>query len=154
MTLLKKPTFWKISHGALEFTRQELMESIDERLVYIHRNTRGKGTSTSTQAEDFINAPTGDYFYLTHGNSGIYLLGQFTGPVNYFSKYLDGWLDRPYRKILSSVKIEKYSGTQKWWTPNDNSTFTSVPEDELNLFEELILNPYFQVNLKFKKITL
>ena len=140
------PTFWKLSHGAQEFTFQDMVECIDEKIVYVHRSTGGKGISHISQAENFASAAIGDYFYLTHGNQGIYLLGQFTGPVNYFTKY-HGWMDRPFRLILKAKNQETYSGMQKWWTPNDNSTFTKVPRDEHELFQELILTPYFDVTL-------
>ncbi len=100
-----------------------------------------------SQAEDFINANIGDYFYLTHGNEGIYLLGQLISPANLFSKYGDGWLEREFKFIFASHSRDSYSGEHKWWTPNDNSTFTRVPEHELDLFELEILTPYFDVTL-------
>lgn len=141
------PTFWKLSHGAQEFTFQDMVECIDEKLVYVHRTTASKGTSHISKAENFVNAGIGDYFYLTHGNNGIYLLGQFIGPVNFFTKYGDGWMDRPFRLILKAKNQEKYKAIKKWWTPNDNSTFTKVPLDEHQDFQELILKPYFNVSL-------
>jgi hypothetical protein len=97
------PNFWKLSHGWKEFSFLDMVECIDEKLVYIHRTTAGKGQSSVSQAEEFVNAPIGDYFYLTHGNQGVYLLGQFTGPVNYFTKHSDGWMDRPFRQIQRPV---------------------------------------------------
>jgi len=90
------PNFWKLSHGWKEFSFQDMVECIDEKLVYIHRTTAGKGQSSVSQAEEFVNAPIGDYFYLTHGNQSVYLLGSFTGPINYLTKYSDGWMDRPF----------------------------------------------------------
>ena len=139
--------FWKLSQGTEQFSYDEIIESIESHLVYIHKNTSGKGRSNTTQAEDFIQANIGDYFYLTHGNSGIYLLGQFTGPANIFSKHGHGWLDRPFRYIKSSVKKAKYTGEHKWWSPNDNSTFTPIPDSEIKLFEKEILMPFFDIKL-------
>ncbi|MBC3248922.1 hypothetical protein H8I91_01450 [Serratia fonticola] len=143
------PNFWKLSHGAQSqgFTFQDMVECIDEKLVYIHRDTAAKGISYVTQAVNFANAPIGDYFYLTHGNLGIYLLGQFTGPVNYFTKYGDGWMDRPFRLILKAINQEKYNGVDKWWAPNHNSTFVEVPHHEYDMFEQEILEPYFNTKL-------
>ena len=123
------------------------MEALNERLVYVHKDTPPKGTSSHGQGEDFILAPVGDYFYLTHGNKGIYVLGQLSGPANFFSKMGEGWLDRPYRPIKSAILHDPYSGPVKWWAPNDNSTFMVVPDDELQLFEEEILRPYFDIKL-------
>lgn len=142
------PNFWKLSHGYMEFYFLDMVECIDEKLVYIHRTTAPKGQSSVSQAEEFASAPIGDYFYLTYGNQGIYLLGQFTGPVNYFTKHGNGWMDRPFRLIHKSNDGAAYDGVEKWWTPNHNSTFVKVPRHEFAKFEELILEPYFNVNLK------
>jgi hypothetical protein len=142
-----KPKFWKLSQGTKEFGLRGIIESINSGLVYVHKDTRSKGISSTSQAEDFINANIGDYFYLTHGNEGVYLLGQFIGPANLFSKYGDGWLDREFKFIFASNNSKSYSGEHKWWTPNDNSTFIRVPEHELELFESEILQPYFDVTL-------
>lgn len=142
-----KPKFWKLSQGTNQFNYHEILDSIEQRLVYVHKNTGAKGTSYKTQANDFISAEIGDYFYLTYGNNGIYLLGQFSGPANLFSKYGKGWLDRPYRFIKSSINKGSYNGQHKWWSPNDNSTFTRVPDDELALFEKEILIPFFEIRL-------
>lgn len=147
------PKFWKLSHGTEHFNINDVIQSINDKLVYMNKNTGAKGGSAKTQAELFINAPIGDYFYLTHGNDGVYFLGQFTGPANIFSEYGEGWLDRPFRLICPSVTKEPYSGITKWWTPNENSTFTSVPEGELALFEELILKPFFNLELSDYGIT-
>jgi hypothetical protein len=141
------PNFWKVSHGVEYFHARDMIQAFHDGLVYVHKDTKPKGKSETPQGRAFVNAPTGDYFYLTNGNEGIYLLGQFTGPANVFSSRKVGWLDRPYRLIQASRSWEYYEGPQKWWTPNDRSTFTSVPKDELGLFEDLILKPYFDLNL-------
>ncbi|HDR1333260.1 TPA: hypothetical protein QB377_002163, partial [Pasteurella multocida] len=100
-----------------DFTFEDMLSSINEKLVYVHRKTPAKGQSSNTQAEDFVNAKIGDYFYLTHGNKGIYLLGQFIGPVNYFTKYENqDWMERPFRLIKNAIHIHSYEGQKKWWT--------------------------------------
>ncbi len=139
-----KPKFWKLSQGYDYFNFAELLKSIEDGLVYVHKDTAAKGQSSTTQGEDFINAEIGDYFYLTHGNTGgIYLIGQLTGPANYFSTYGDGWLDRPFRIISRAQNQNPYSGPEKWWTPNHRSTFVQIPENELKMFEAEILKPFF-----------
>lgn len=143
-----KPKFWKLSQGTEYFSFKDIIESVNSGLVYVHKSTKGKGTSSQTQADDFINASIGDYFYLTHGNEGIYLLGQFTGPANLFSKYGDGWLERQFKFIFASTTNSSYAGTHKWWTPQDNSTFIAVPDSEIFLFETEILEPFFGISLK------
>lgn len=141
-----KPSFWKLSQGGKMFGFDEIVEIIADKLVYIHRDTGAKGTRGTSQAEDFVNAEIGDYFYLTHGNNYIFLFGQFTGPANFFSKY-PRWIDRPFRLISSSDNKDPYSGEERWWTPNHNSTFMRVPDDQLKEFERLILEPYFNLKL-------
>lgn len=139
--------FWKLSQGYDVFSFDELLTSIENRLVYIHIDTKAKGRADFTQAENFVQADIGDYFYLTHGNKGgIYLLGQFVGPANLFSS-MPGWIDRPFRIIARANKQEVYEGPKKWWAPNHNSTFVEVPDSELALFEEVILQPYFNISL-------
>lgn len=142
-----KPLFWKLSQGPDYFSYQDILDSIATGLVYVHQDTKAKGISARTQAQDFIEATTGEYFYLTFGNQGIFVLGQFSGPANIFSSKEDGWLDRPYRLIRLSANRESYNGVHRRWSPNDNSTFTVIPENELDDFEREILIPYFKVRL-------
>jgi len=147
-----KPNFWKLSQGAIHFQYKDIIESIAHGLVYVHKDTLPKATRDSSQGEDFINAPIGDYFYLTYGNKGIFLLGQFSGPANLFSKYGEGWLERPYKFIAPAIKNDIYSGEHKWWSPTDNSTFIKVKETDFGLFEKEILHPYFDI--KFSEFSI
>jgi len=142
-----KIKFWKLSQGTQYFDSAAVLDSIHNRLVYVHKDTKAKGRSARSQAQDFIEAPLGDYFYLTYGNNGVYLLGQFSGAANLFSSKGAGWLDRPFRQIRSSRLIQRYSGENKWWSPSHDSTFTSVPEADFALFEQHILKPYFGITL-------
>lgn len=143
-----RPCFWKLSHGKAQFTKQQMLEAIESRLVYVYYDTPPKGGAAEAQGSMFMKAPIGDYFYLTHGNQGIYLLGQFSGPANIFSARKEGWADRPFRLIRFVERISPYKRPKKWWTPNENSTFIRVPDDEIGLFEELILGPHFGIRLK------
>lgn len=140
------PQFWKLSQGAKSFWFSEVIDSVNDRLVFIHKDAGALGTTTESQAQLFVEAPIGDYFYLTHGNEGIYLLGQFSGPANIFSAH-DGWFDRPFRLIRSANTGTYYRGDRKWWSPNFNSTFARVPVEEIEMFEEKILSPFFGIRL-------
>lgn len=139
-------TFWKLSEGK-DFTFDEVVDSISEGLVYLHRNTKPKGTAKQSQARKFVEAAVGDYFFLTRGNSFVCLLGQFSGPANFISKFEDGWMDRPFRRIRSARTDKPYTGPKHWWTPNEDSTFIPVPREHLSLFEEYILQSYFGLQL-------
>lgn len=143
-----KLKFWKLSQGTDYFNFSDIQKSIEDRLVYVHKDTKAKGKSNKSQGDNFINAEIGDYFYLTYGNNGIYALGQLTGPVNYLSSKGKGWADRPFRLISRAIIDSYYAGEQKWWAPNDNSTFIEVPNDETSQFEEEILKPFFNIELK------
>jgi 5-methylcytosine-specific restriction protein B len=150
-----KPVFWKLSMGpgstGGDFKHVlDVLDWIRQGVVLVHKDTRAKGTSQATQGEQFVEADRlGEYFYLCHGNEepSIILLGQFTGPANLFSARRGGWAERPFRWIRTSILTKPYAGEPKWWAPNHNSTFVSVPDDELGMFETSILGPYFGMEL-------
>jgi hypothetical protein len=119
--------FWKLSHGSKEFTAQELLQSIEQRLGYVHGNTRAKGGASISQAEDFINnALIGDYFYLTYGNRGIYIIGQLAGPPNWLSVFGDGWVDRPFRLIREATEVKAIQRTRHRTTAPSSSRFLTT----------------------------
>ena len=66
--------FWKLSQGIEYFSYQSMLETIESGLVYVHKDTKAKATLLKKQAQDFIDAPIGDYFYLTHGEEIKYHL--------------------------------------------------------------------------------
>lgn len=141
------PNFWKLSQGRDHFSFLDLLQSLEDRLVYVGRDAGALGRSLETQAEWFVSAPVGDYFYLTHGNEGgVYLLGQLTGPANFFSRWSD-WIDRPFRVIARAKNQVFYTDDKRWWAPNFPSTFAPVPAAQLADFEASILTPYFGIKL-------
>ncbi len=139
--------FWKLSQGKEHFGLADIIESINSSTVYVHQGTKAKGKKKKSQSEEFIDAPIGDYFYLTHGSQGIYLIGQFVEQAKLPVKGKK-WLERKFKLIYASNNINKYSQKdKKWWTPNNNSTFINIPKNELELFEKEILIPYFDKKL-------
>ncbi len=150
-----KPVFWKLSMGpgtaGEDFKHVlEVIDWVRQGVVLVHKDTPAKGTVKTTQGEFFVeHANIGDYFYLCHGNEepSVILLGQFTGPANLLSARKNGWVDRPFRWIKTAILPKPFAGDDKWWTPNHNSTFVSVPENELLQFESAILKPYFGLTL-------
>jgi len=149
------PVFWKLSMGpgssGEDFKNLlVVLDWIRQGVVLVHKDTRAKGTSKTTQGTRFMEPDRlGEYFYLCHGNEepAVLLLGQFSGPTNVFSARGEGWADRPFRWIKTSASTKRYKGEQKRWAPNDNSTFSMVPEGELAMFESAILQPYFEMDL-------
>ena len=77
------------------------------------------------------------------------MLGQFTSEKAVENpEMMDGWYEREYRVIARASNSANYDGTKKWWTPNDNSTCIKVDESDHALFEELILQPYFNMSVE------
>ena len=146
-----EPSFWKLSMAGEDFkTVLEVLDWIRRGVVLVHKDTRAKGTSQTSQGEHFVESGRiGDYFYLCHGNRepAVLLLGQFTGPANIFCERGNGWAERQFRWILNSNSCKTFGGPAKWWAPNHNSTFVKVPENELAEFESEILVPYFSIKL-------
>lgn len=144
------PAIWKISHGTENTGISEQNKIIFEgrSVVVVHSNTKAKGQSKIKQGQSFMYAmKKGDYFYLCYGSS-IQLLGQITSEKAVPNPEMkDGWYERSYREIAKSSDTSGYSGAKKWWTPNENSTCIRVGDDEKQLFEELILKPYFGMEL-------
>lgn len=134
------PSVWKLSHGSVDFSRQERESYLQQGLAVMHANT-GKG-----QGDAFGEAAPGSVFFLCHGNERIVLLGQFTSVAEPCTKG-DGWLQRRYRVLKQAARQDSYQGERRGWTPNYNSTFKQVPVDELADFEGLLLTPFFGLDL-------
>ena len=150
-----QPVFWKVSMGPGGSGREfkDLLVVLDwlrQGLVLVHKNTGAKGGSETRQGDLFTdNDRIGEYFYLCHGNQepSVILFGQFSGAASLFSSWGYGWAERPFRWIKTAILTKAYQGERKWWTPNDPSTFVRVPDDELGMFETVILRPYFEFKL-------
>jgi hypothetical protein len=131
--------YWKVSHGKADFTAEQRRTYLEQHTLHVHKNTKkGQGAEFSTVMKE------GDLFYLCHGNDdGIRVFGRVTGPAGP-SPHGDGWLQRKYDVVFDGIKPSaKYTGVQKGWAPNYNSTCMAVPEHELKLFESEILEPFF-----------
>ena len=142
------PNFWKISHGTDCISDLEVKNFEEKGIIVVHKDTPAKAKSKVSQGEDFIkNIKKGDYFYLCRGNS-IRLLGCISSDeVRDNKDKNDGWCERDYIIIAKSSDVSPYTGNQKWWTPNDNSTCICIQNTELSLFEDYILIPYFNTTV-------
>jgi hypothetical protein len=153
-----KHAVWKLSMGTHagggEFsTLGKVKKCLREKeRVVVWQPTLPKAGRGLPQGVAFVEVAKDDaYFYLCHGNKepGIMLLGQFTGPAEPVSspEWRDDWVGRPYRTVKQAIITKKYDGENHWWTPNNNSTFIKIPEDHLEIFEAVILQPYFNLTL-------
>ena len=140
------PHFWKISHGNDCISETQAASFDKRRVIVVHKDTAAKGKAKVSQGEYFMDTmKKGDFFYLCRGNS-IRLLGRINSDeVNENLEKQDGWCERSYTIITESRDTTAYTGDKKWWTPNDNSTCISVPDSEMQLFEDYILKPYFNL---------
>lgn len=136
----KNLAIWKLSHGLNDFSTDERKHYLQLHLGVMH------GGTTKGQGEDFQKATIGSLFYLCHGNENLPLVGQFLSASMPCEKG-DGWLQRHYRVLRTSIKNHGYNGAQKGWTPNYRSTFKQVPENNLPEFESTLLKPFFGIDL-------
>lgn len=128
---------WKLSHGKQTFTADERASYAKDRIAMVHRDTQ------ASQSNAFKDEADNALFYLCHGNA-VQELARFCGPA-VLDK--DGWLKRPYQLLRRADHSKAYYHSKKKWTPQGNSTFFSVPEDELPEFEQTLLKPYFDLDL-------
>ncbi len=146
-----KPTIWKISHGTESTGISDVHKKLflERNVVVVHSGTKAKGVSKVSQGKLFTETiKNKDFFYLCYGNR-IQLLGQFTTDEAVENPDLkNGWYERPYRLIMKTKNTTPYDGAKKWWTPNDNSMCIKINEKDFGLFEELILQPYFDMTVK------
>ena len=142
------PSIWKISHGTESTGISSLNKKkfMERNIVVVHGTTKAKGATSFKQGESFMySIKKGDYLYLCYGNT-IKLLGRFTSDSLIENSELSNqWYERPYEIIKESETDNPYTGVEKWWTPNHNSTCIRV--DDYPLFEEVILQPYFDITI-------
>ena len=147
----RAPALWKISHGAGSRGIPDAVKPILEHrhVVAVHGATKAKGISKKSQGQAFVEEiRQGDYFFLCYGNR-IQLLGKITTEQAAPNPEMgDGWLEHGYQVVATPLLEVPYTGQAKWWTPNDNSTCVQVGEEDFSLCEELILKPYFGVNVE------
>lgn len=143
------PSIWKISHGTENTGISDSNKQIflKRKVIVVHSETKAKAVSKVSQGDSFLHSiKKGDFFYLCYGNT-IKLLGEITSDdVVENPEMKDGWYERPYQIIGTPIINDPYDGINKWWTPNNNSTCIKV--DDKELFEELILKPYFGLTLE------
>lgn len=149
--LLVGEKVYKVSMSPKSINDDSFNYFLENDLIVVHEDTPSKGTSSKTQGEMFLNDMNiGDYFYLCRGNTNLEIIGKITSEAiscEYSNLGDEGWLQRSYEIVAEAVNENSYNGDQKWWTPNNNSTFIIIPRSEINDANNLIFTPFF--NLKF-----
>lgn len=138
---------WKHSHGGRSSQeRDKEREKLRKRSVItlFEDTAKEQGLAFREQMRP------GDFLYLCHGNR-VQLFGQITSNFRKASK--KRWVEREYRVVKDcSSKASRFSGPQKKWTPNFNSTCALVPLGDLSQFERNILVPFFRLRLRDLKM--
>lgn len=116
-------------------------------------NNLSKDVLNDQQAEQFRKGiKDGDYFFLC-SKGKVKLLGRFAGDRAKLQTNIEcpvegmGWFSREYSVLAMPIKEEPYDGQQKAWTPNYDSTCVLVPQEDMELCEQLILIPYFDLTI-------
>lgn len=142
---------YKISMG--DFSNDEMKYFLENNKICVHKLTKAKGISNISQGDIFENKINiGDYFYLTQGNGNdrMKLIGRITSsstPPDYNDYGDDGWLARDFEIVATSKNKSQYTGVNKWWTPNNNSTCIEIKREELTDANKLLFEPYFMTRL-------
>ncbi|WP_309640733.1 AAA family ATPase [Flavobacterium sp.] len=142
---------YKISMG--DFSNDEMKYFLENNKICVHKLTKAKGISTISQGDIFENKINiGDYFYLTQGNGNdrMKLIGRITSsstPPDYNDYGDEGWLARDFEIVATSKNKSQYTGANKWWTPNNNSTCIEIKREELTDANKLLFEPYFMTRL-------
>lgn len=130
---------WKLSHGPNTFNQRQLQDMLQKRLAVAGRDS-GAG-----KKDDFMTVPVGTVFYLCHGNS-MQLLARFiSGPED--TSRGPEYAQRHYEVLAQAKTNEPFTANAAHWTPRGISTFRRVPPASLADFEQLILGPYFEMDL-------
>lgn len=130
---------WKLSHGPNTFNQKQLQDMLQKRLAVAGRDS-GAG-----KKDDFMTVPVGTVFYLCHGNS-MQLLARFiSGPEDTYRG--PEYAQRHYEVLAQAKTNEPFTANAAHWTPRGISTFRRVPPASLADFEQLILGPYFEMDL-------
>lgn len=142
---------YKLSHGGGYLNDDSFRLLKDKNLASLHPNTPAKGVSSKTQAEAFFESKIGDLFYVCRSNNSIEFIGMFIDERPLFSVVNghEDWVDREYVLIANAVNPEAYNKSfDKWWSPKNVSTYIEIPNHDLSLFEQEILQPVFNNTLE------
>lgn len=140
---------WKLSMSSTYFSTQDIQTMRQQKYVCLDPKTSGKGTSTTSQGDNFIKAKVGDLFYLCISNERIDSIGVFSDDLPFDSDLPghEGWINRNYEILFEAKAPTSYNKElDKWWTPRNNSTFIQIPKDSHAEFEEHFLKRAFEID--------
>lgn len=138
------PTIWKVSHGPDFINGSDKDWLLKKHYITVHEDT-GRGG-----ANNFIeNVQIGDIVSLGYGNKVAKLVKIISDVIDDdTSPFESDWKLRKYVDIVSLPVALPYEGINKGWSPRNRSTCAPIPTNELALFEEQILNKYYNLSLE------
>ncbi|MEZ8608232.1 McrB family protein [Vibrio sp. 10N.239.311.G01] len=139
------PNIWKVSHGFNEIS-ESVSQWLDENnYLAVHSETaksQGSRFIKEVKVSDIVSLSRSGY---------LKALVRVTGEAMFDDESpLDhGWRFRKYELVRSLSELQKYAGPSKGWAPSYNSTLAKVyqQKQDLKLFEESILQPYYSMSL-------
>lgn len=147
---------YKVSIGPDEINDGDFEYFVNEQLIIVHGDTPPKGRSSHSQGANFNSSmQIGDYFYLTRGNKSVVLFGRITSisePCTRSNLGQRGWQQREFELIEEPIVEAKYSGENKWWAPNNNSTFIKIPRSDIQTANRELFHPFFNLNIAFQNM--
>ena len=134
---------WKVSHGKKDINEEERNWLAKHNFLCVHENTLRGG------AENFVNGiQLNDLVSLSYSGELVRLVKVISNVESHSSSPMGaGWLLRRYESIIELDNPKQYQGLDKGWTPIRRNTCAPIPENDLSLFEQAILKPYFNLSL-------
>ena len=133
---------WKVSHGQVlnDSDRDWLAQ---HNYLSVHEDTGNAG------GDNFINKmKVNDIVSLSYSGQLVKLVKVTSGVIkDPNSSMEEGWQLRLYEEVKALTKPKQYKGVDKGWAPIRRNTCAPVPNNELTLFEQAILQPYYQLSL-------
>lgn len=140
---MKSVEIWKVSHGKKDINEEERNWLAKHNFLCVHENTSRGG------AENFLNGiQLNDLVSLSYSGELVRLVKVVSNVESHSSSPMGtGWLLRRYETVTELDNPKQYEGPDKGWTPIRRNTCARIPENELSLFEQAILKPYFNLSL-------
>lgn len=152
---LKGKRIFKISHGAViynkNYDREKLLAYLEENNLICMSRYTGHKQGAKFQSDLKI----GDLVYLCYGGNKIKMIAEVKSEVfdfdkeiaSYFGKEKEDWFYREVEPLFlaQNEKLENLKSNRSMHMPSGNSTFWQVPPSEIAQMNELIFEPYFNV---------
>jgi hypothetical protein len=160
------PNIYRISHG-----QNNDITTNDHRLL-LENNFVAVGFvgfDDNAQRQNFLNIPSTDYFYLVR-RAKIVLIGKLTDDdpiiiredlkINeniLLDQRMQGWVCRKFEVeerffLQNPIRINTLMGRENFrfaGMPSNQSTVSTIAENNLIHFQEYVLNPLFNINLDY-----